>query len=70
MLTAEFNMDKALEVARWEDKEEGLEKGRVEGIEKGIQKGREEVQNYILDLMAQGLSYEEIKKKIKEAKEQ
>jgi hypothetical protein len=56
MLTAEFNMDKALEVARWEGKEEGIE----EGIEK--------FQSYVLALMAQGLSYEEIKMKIEEAK--
>jgi flagellar biosynthesis/type III secretory pathway protein FliH len=60
MLTAEFNMDKALEVARWEALEEGIEKG----IEKGMQK----VQNYVLELMAQGLSYEEIKKKLEEGK--
>ena len=30
--------------------------------------GREEGQNYVLELMAQGLSYEEIRKKIKENK--
>ena len=58
MLTAEFNMDDALEVARWE----GLEDGREEGIEKG----KKEVQNYILDLINQGLTGEEIKKKIEE----
>ncbi|MCL2156123.1 MAG: hypothetical protein FWH53_10700, partial [Leptospirales bacterium] len=66
MLTTEFNMDEALEVARWE----GIEKGIVEGIEKGrvegIEKGKKEVQNYILDLIEQGLSQEEIKKKIKD----
>jgi len=84
MLTTEFNMDEALEVARWEGLEKGIEKGRVEGIEEGIEKGRvegigeglekgmvegiekgkKEGQNYVLELMAQGLSYEEIKKKI------
>ncbi|MCL2154676.1 MAG: PD-(D/E)XK nuclease family transposase [Leptospirales bacterium] len=32
---------------------------------KGIQKGLEKGQNYVLELMAQGLTYEEIKKKIK-----
>jgi len=34
--------------------------GKKEGLEKG--------QDYVLELMAQGLSYEEIKKKIKRAK--
>jgi hypothetical protein len=56
MLTREFDMDKALEVARWE------------GIEKGLEKGLEKGQNYVLELMAQGLSYEEIKKKIEKVK--
>jgi len=56
MLTAEFDMDKALEVARWEGKEEGIEEGKME------------VQNYILELIEQGLSREEIKKKIEETK--
>ena len=56
MLTTEFNMDTALKVAR------------KEGRQEGIEKGREEVQNYVLELMAQGLSYEEIKKKLEEGK--
>jgi predicted transposase/invertase (TIGR01784 family) len=64
MLTAEFNMDEALKVARWEGLEEGIEKG----MEKGMQKGKKEGQDYVLKLMAQGLTYEEIKKKIEQAK--
>ena len=52
MLATEFDMDIALKVAREEALEEGIEK----------------FQNYVLDLMEQGLSQEEIKKKIKEAK--
>ena len=56
MLATEFDMDIALKVAR----EDALE----EGFEKGI----EQLQNYVLDLMEQGLSQEEIKNKIKEAK--
>ena len=52
MLRTEFNMDTALKVARKEGRQEGLEKG----------------QDYVLELMAQGLSYEEIKKKIEESK--
>jgi hypothetical protein len=58
MLTAEFNMDTALEVAH----KEGIEKG----IERGLEKGKQEGQNYVLKLMSQGLNYEEIKKKIEE----
>jgi len=68
MLTTEFNMDTALEVAREEGVEEGIERGIEKGIKRGIEKGKKEGkaegQNYILELIAQGLSYEEIKKKI------
>jgi len=65
MLTAEFKLEDALEVARWEGREEGIEKGIKKGMQKGIEKGK----NYVLELMAQGLSYEEIKKKVeKESK--
>ncbi|MCL1834507.1 MAG: Rpn family recombination-promoting nuclease/putative transposase [Leptospirales bacterium] len=48
--------------------EKGLEKGMEKGLEKGLEKGMEQGQNYILELMAQGLSYEEIKKKISQKK--
>ena len=52
--------------------EKGLAKGKKEGIaeglEKGIEEGKKEVQNYILNLIDQGLSREEIKKKIEEDK--
>jgi hypothetical protein len=60
MLTAEFKMDEVLKVIRME--------GVEEGIEKGIKKGMEKGQDYVLKLMEQGLSYEQIKKKIKEEK--
>ena len=60
MLATEFDMDIALKVAR----EDGIQTGREEGREEGIEK----FQNYVLDLMEQGLSQEEIKEKIKEAK--
>ena len=50
MLTAEFDLDQALEVARWE----GMKKGRVEGMEKGKQE--------IIDLLKSGKSPEEILK--------
>jgi predicted transposase/invertase (TIGR01784 family) len=60
MLATEFDMDIALEVAHRDGMQTGIEKGREEG--------REQFQNYVLDLMAQGLSYEEIKKIIEENK--
>ena len=56
MLTTEFDLDEYKEVIRME--------GKKEGKAEGIKEGKEEVQNYVLGLMAQGLSYEEIKKKI------
>ena len=54
MLTTEFNMGIALKVAR------------KEGIQEGSEKTKKELQNYMLDLIEQGLTQEEIKKKIKE----
>ena len=44
--------------------EDHIEAVREAGIEKGVEKGKKEGQSYVLELMAQGLSYEEIKKKI------
>ena len=52
MLINEYTMKDAIEVIREETMEKGLKKGRAEG------------KKYVLELMAQGLSYEEIKKKI------
>ncbi|MCL1911571.1 MAG: Rpn family recombination-promoting nuclease/putative transposase [Leptospirales bacterium] len=66
MLTTEFDLDEYKEVIRMEALEEGIKKGKNEGIEEGKEEGKEEVQNYILDLIEQGLSREEIKKKIEE----
>ena len=51
-----------------EGMEKGIQKGKEEGMQKGIEKGRKEVQNYVLELVAQGLSYEEIRKKLEENK--
>ena len=59
MLLKEYNQEEHIKAIREENLQKGIEKGRVEGIEK--------FQNYVLDLMEQGLSQEEIKKKIKEA---
>ena len=65
MLINEYTVKDAIEVIREETMEKGIKKGikkgRAEGIEKGLEKG----QNYVLKLMERGLSYEEIKKKIK-----
>ena len=70
MLTTEFDLDEYTEVIRMETKEralaEGMAEGLKEGKEEGLKEGMEKVQNYILDLMEQGLSREEIKKKIEE----
>jgi len=66
MLTTEFDMDIALEVAREEGIEKGIEKGIKEGRKEGMEKGMEKTKNYVLELLAQGLSQEEIKKKIEE----
>jgi hypothetical protein len=70
MLTAEFNLDEYEKVIREEGIEEGIEKGREKGREEGIEKGIEKGQDYVLKLMEQGLSYEEIKEKIKDLKKQ
>ena len=58
MLTAEFNLDEYKKVMR----KEGEKKGRAEGFEEGIEQGEKRV----LKLMEQGLSYEEIKKRLEE----
>jgi ATP/maltotriose-dependent transcriptional regulator MalT len=57
MLYYEYDQDVALEV-RYE-----------EGLEKGLEKGREERDEYVLSLIAQGLSAEEIKQRLNEGKE-
>ena len=52
----------AIKATHEEGMQKGIEKGKIEGIEKG----KEETQKYILNLMAQGLSY---KKKIEKTSE-
>ncbi|MCL1864900.1 MAG: hypothetical protein FWF73_03715 [Spirochaetes bacterium] len=52
MLTIEYSLKDAIAGAR------------EEGMERGIEKGKEEGQKYVLGLLEQGLTYEEIKKKI------
>jgi flagellar biosynthesis/type III secretory pathway protein FliH len=52
MLMSEWNQDEALEVAREEGREDGLEEGREEG------------QQYVLELLDQNLTIEEIKQRL------
>ena len=50
MLTAEFNLEEYKQVKY------------LEGVKEGREEGKEEVQNYVLELIEQGLSSDEIKK--------
>ena len=63
MIKLEYSFKDELKAAR----EEGMEKGIEKGREKGKKEGKKEGQNYVMRLMAQGLSYEEIKKKIEKS---
>jgi hypothetical protein len=64
MILTEWNTEDAIAFAREEGFEDGIgvgiEKGREEGMERGIEKG----QKYILDLINQGFSAEELKQYI------
>ena len=60
MLMTEWNWDDALAVRFEEGREEGMEKGREEGMEKG----REEGIHYVMELLNQGLSPDEINQHI------
>jgi len=58
MLTLDWNLNDALAVAR--------EEGREDGIEEGREEGREEERDYVLDLLNQGLSVEEIRERLEQ----
>ena len=68
MILEEWNTEDAIAFAREEGREEGredgievgIERGREDGIEIGLEKGREEV----MELLAQGLTVEEIKERL------
>ena len=64
----QLDLQSQLVTAERKGKEEGIKKGIKEGRQKGKEEGRLEGQDYVLELMAQGLSYEEIRKKIEENK--
>ncbi|MDR0759799.1 MAG: hypothetical protein LBF74_06770 [Treponema sp.] len=65
MLTAEWNLEDAIKVAREESWERGVERGREEGwekgIEKGIEKGREKERELFSRLMSQATSIDDLK---------
>jgi hypothetical protein len=74
MLDSEFSMETALKVARQEGMEMGIERGierghergRKEGRQEGIEEGHEKHKAYVLKLLKQGLTLEEIEEKINE----
>ena len=73
MLLTEWNIEEAKAVWREEAWEEGWAKGWEEAWEEGWAKGQEEGweenRNYVLELIAQGLSVEEIKLHLERLKE-
>ena len=68
MLITEWNWDDAKEVWQeeaWEDgMEEGLKKGRKSGLEEGLKNGLKKGHEEVIKLLEQGLSTEEIKKRL------
>ena len=49
-----------------EGREKGLEMGRKEGLEEGREEGREEEKRRFMELLNQGLSIEEIKRRFQQ----
>jgi len=72
MILTEWNTEDAIAFARKEEREEALKEGRLIGHEEGHAKGheqgrvvgREEERKHLLELLDQGLSVNEIKKRI------
>ena len=60
MVILDWNTEDAIAYAREEGKEEGLEAGWIEGMEKGAE--------FVLELLAQGLSIEEAKRRLADSK--
>jgi hypothetical protein len=69
MLITEWDNDKALKIAKEEAREdgwaEGNARGKAEGLAEGNVRGKAEERSYIKGLLEQGLSAEEILKRIK-----
>ena len=61
MLCDELTTEEIAEIRAREAREEGIAEGLEEGIEQGIERGIEESKEYVLGLIDQGLSAEEIK---------
>jgi hypothetical protein len=61
MLTAEWNLEDALKVAREESWEDGWEKGSEDGWEKGRKDGREKEREWFSSLMSQAKSIDDLK---------
>ncbi|MDR0759904.1 MAG: hypothetical protein LBF74_07315 [Treponema sp.] len=61
MLTAEWNLEDAIKVAREESWERGREEGREEGIERGREEEREKDCELFSSLMSQAKSMDELK---------
>jgi len=72
MILTEWNTEDAIAFARKEEREEALQEGheqgrvvgRKEGRAEGLVDGREEERKHLLELMDQGFSIDEIKKRI------
>ena len=64
MLYTEWNWDTALEVRYEEGVEDGIERGVERGIERGVEQGIEKTRQYVLELLNQGVSAEEIKQRL------
>ncbi|MCL2765393.1 MAG: hypothetical protein FWD40_08975 [Treponema sp.] len=64
MLFEEISVERLGAIRYKEGREDGIEEGIEKGREKGIEKGKEEVRKEVFELMAQGLSVEEIKSRL------
>ncbi len=64
MLLEEWNMEDAIAYARKEGREDGIEFGMAKGRYEGRAEGRYDGQDYILELLDQGFSTDEIKQRI------
>ena len=52
-----------MDITKW-NTEEAKVVWREEALEEGMEKGREDERKYVLELLAQGLSAEEIKQRL------
>ena len=64
ILFQEYSLDDHLDARYQDGVEDGIEKGIEIGTEKGIGIGEQKNQKYVLELIDQGLSAEEIKQRL------